>query len=266
MEMIKKSIEIIISPLGIMTILLAFGIVLRVVGRRSRAGRGLLVFGGLLFFIFLFSPLSLYLNWRLERQFQPMLTPPESPKISKIVVLAGYAEEHPGIPITSNVSAPTIGSLTEGLRLYRLVPGAKLIVSGGVARAGDKPVAALMAAFLQKMGVPATDVIVEGRSQNTYENLVEVKEIVGADPFILVAAACDLRRAVAVSKRLQINPVPAPSCIWTLQNHPRIMSATEQLVDFSSSVGSPSLENLIRLQWAYHEYIGYIWYQLIDRI
>jgi uncharacterized SAM-binding protein YcdF (DUF218 family) len=266
MEMTKRWIEVVFSPLGIMTILLALGILFSIARRHSRSGHRLLVFGGLLFFIFLFSPLSLYLNWRLERQFQPMLTPPESPKISKIVVLSGYAEEHSGIPITSNVSAPTMSSLTEGLRLYRLVPGAKLIVSGGVARAGDTPVAALMAAFLQKMGVPATDVIVEGSSRNTYENLVEVKEIVGADPFILVAAACDLKRAVAVSKRLQMDPVPAPSCIWTLQNHPRIMSATEQLVDFSRSFGSPSLKNLFRLQWAYHEYLGYMWYQLIDRI
>jgi uncharacterized SAM-binding protein YcdF (DUF218 family) len=266
MEIAKRGIETVFSPLGIMTILLALGILVSIARRHSRSGHRLLIFGGLLFFIFLFSPLSLYLNWRLERQFQPMLTPPESPKISKIVVLAGYAEEHHGIPVTSNVSARTMGNMTEGLRLYRLVPGAKLIVSGGVARAGDTPVAALMAEFLQKIGVPATDVIVEGRSRNTYENLVEVKEIVGAEPFILVAPACDLRRAVAVSKRLEINPLPAPSCIWTLQNHPRIMSATEQLVDFSKSFGSPSLENLFRLQWAYHEYIGYFWYQLIDRI
>jgi uncharacterized SAM-binding protein YcdF (DUF218 family) len=266
MDLIKTSIEVVCSPLGIMAILLALGILCSIASRRSRAGRRLLVLGGLLFFIYLCSPLSLYMNWSLERQFQPMLTPPESPKIGRIAVLAGYAEEHPEIPITSNVSAPTMGSLAEGLRLYRLIPGAKLVTAGGVARGGHKPVSGMMADFLQQMGVPSTDIIVEGNSRNTYENLLELKKIVGTDPFILVAAACDLRRAVAVSKKLQMNPLPAPSCIWTLQNYPRNMNPTQQLIDFAKSFASPSLENLPRLQWAYHEYVGYMWYQLLDRI
>jgi uncharacterized SAM-binding protein YcdF (DUF218 family) len=264
MEIAKRLIEIAFSPLGIMVILMVLGILLSVVGRNARAGRRLLLCSGLLFLIYLFSPLSLYLTWNLERHFEPLLAPEESPKISRIVILAGYAEEHPEFPITSNVSAQTISSLTEGLRLYRLIPGAKLITSGGVARVGDKSVAALMADFFQQMGVPSEDLMVEGNSRNTYENLVMVKELVGEDPFILVAAACDLRRAVAVAKRLQISPIPAPSGIWTLQNHPKDAGAIDQFIGFFKS--GPSLNNLFRLQWAYHEYIGYIWYQLLDRI
>ena len=92
----------------------------------------------------------------------------------------------------------------------------------------------------------------------------KVKEFVGEDPFILVAAACDLRRAVAVAKKLQMNPVPAPSIIWTLQHHPKNTGAIGQFIGFLK--GGPSLNNLSRLQWAYHEYLGYIWYQLLDRI
>ena len=149
MEIAKRLIEIAFSPLGIMVILMVLGILLSVVGRNARAGRRLLLCSGLLFLIYLFSPLSLYLTWNLERHFEPLLAPEESQKISRIVILAGYAEEHPEFPITSNVSAQTISSLTEGLRLYRLIPGAKLITSGGVARVGDKSVAALMADFFQ---------------------------------------------------------------------------------------------------------------------
>ena len=121
-----------------------------------------------------------------------------------------------------------------------------------------------MADFLQQMGVPSEDLIVEGNSRNTYENLVMVKELVGEDPFILVAAACDLRRAVAVAKKLQMSPIPAPSVIWTLQNHPKDADLADQIIRFFKS--GPSLNNLSRLQWAYHEYLGYIWYQLLDRI
>ncbi len=246
-----------------MVILLILGIIANIAGRH-RSGRRLLLSSGLLFLIYLFSPLSLYLTWTLERQFEPLLVPQASQKISRIVILAGYGEEHPLFPITSNFSAHTIGNMTEGLRLYRLVPDAKLITSGGVARSGDKSVAALMADFLRELGVPPKDLIVEEKSQNTFENLLNVKELVGEDPFILVAAASDLRRAVAVAKKLGMNPVPAPSCIWTLQDHPKDVKIVDRLIGFLKS--GPSLNNFTRLQWTYHEYVGYLWYKLLDRI
>jgi uncharacterized SAM-binding protein YcdF (DUF218 family) len=118
----------------------------------------------------------------------------------------------------------------------------------------------MMADFLRQMGVPVTDLIVEGNSANTYENLLETKKLVGTDPFILVAQACDLRRAVGVARKLQMNPIPAPVCIWTLQGYPK--STSQQFAYFFKELGSPSLENLSRIQWAYHEYLGYLWYRL----
>jgi uncharacterized SAM-binding protein YcdF (DUF218 family) len=245
-----RSIEALFSPLGILTLLLASGVVASIF--RLRLGRRLLVCGALLFLIFLFSPLSRYLVLGLERQFPPMLVPPE---VGRIVVLAGYAEEHPGYPATSNVSSRTIAAIAEGLRLRRLVPGSKLILSGGAVRRGDKPVAAMMADFCREMGVSAPDLIVEGSSQNTYENLCEVRKLVGTGPFILVAQACDLRRAVAVARKLNMSPIPAPACFWALPE-----KRNRQILE------SAYLENLSRFQWAYHEYVGYLWYRLLGRI
>lgn len=261
----KRLIEIAFSPLGIMTILFAAGLLISAARRHSRLGHRFLIWGGLLFLVFLFSPLAEYLMLSLERPYPPMLAPPESPRINRIVVLAGYAEENPGFPITSKVSEQTMCRISEGLRLYRLIPGAALILSGGIAREGEKPVAAMMADFIQQMGAPAKDLIVEGKSRNTYENLYEVKKLVGSDPFILVAAACDLRRALAVAKKLQMAPIPAPACIWASQHHPKNTGAGERIATFFKRF-IPSLDNLSRLQWAYHEYLGYIWYRLLGRI
>lgn len=266
MEIIKKSIEIIFSPLGIVSLLTTGGILLWNTKRYSHYARRLLLFGGSLFLIFLFSPLARYLTLGLERPFQPLLTPPESPKIEKIVILAGYAVELPGFPITSGVSEQTIYSLSEGLRLHRLLPGSRLITSGGITSGGEKPVAASMADFLQQMGVPKDNILVEGNSHNTYENLVEVQKLVGPEPFILVASACDLRRAVAVARKLEMSPIPAPAFIWTLQHYPPDMSLLEWIADFFKCFAIPSTSNLYRLQWAYHEYAGYVWYRLSGRI
>jgi uncharacterized SAM-binding protein YcdF (DUF218 family) len=266
MEILKKSIETAFSPLGIVVLLISAGIFFCMAKRRSSAGRRLLIGGGLLFFVFLFSPLAECLILGLERQYRPLLLPPESPKIDRIVVLAGYAEENPGYPVTSNVSEQTLRSLSEGLRLYRMTPGAKLILSGGVARQGDKPVAAIMADFLHQMGVPFEDLIVEGNSHNTYQNLLEVRKLVGLRPFFLVATGCDMRRAVAVARKLELRSIPAPAGIWTLQHHPAHARAYERLAELMSDCAHPSLTRLSKLQWAYHEYIGYIWYRLLGRI
>jgi uncharacterized SAM-binding protein YcdF (DUF218 family) len=265
MDFIKKSVEIILSPLGITTILIALGIILSCTGKHSRAGRRLLISGGLLFLILLFSPLSEYLVLSLEREYPPMLMPPASIKINAIVVLAGYAEENKGFPITTNVSEQTVCSASEGLRIYRLLPGSKIILSGGVVREGEKSVAASMSELLQQIGVPARDIVIEGNSKNTYENLVEVGKIVGSRPFVLVAQALDMRRAMAIARKLHMNSIPAPSCHWVLQYHTNT-GTREVLGRHLSALFYPSPKNLFRIQWAYHEYIGYWWYQLLGRI
>jgi uncharacterized SAM-binding protein YcdF (DUF218 family) len=264
MIIIKNFIEIIFSPLGILVLIMCAGIILSYSKRFRHAGQRLLTSAGILFLIFLFSPLAQYLMLGLERQFPPLLNPPRDRKIERIVVLAGYAEEIPGIPITSVVSVQTIGTLSEGFRLYKLMPGAKLITSGGVVRKGDRSVAASMADFLQQMGAPVEDLIVEGNSHNTYENLVEVRKIVGSDPFILVAQACDLKRAVAVARKLQMQFIPAPACLWAAPHHRPGLG--EGIADFFVSFAHPSVTNLSRIQWAYHEYAGIVWYRITGRI
>ncbi len=266
MELAKRVIETIFSPVGILSTLLFAGIILSFARSHSRAGRRFLICGSLLFIIFVFTPLAQYLVWHLERQYTPLLVLPQSPKIDRIVVLAGYAEEHPGFPITSNVSGQTMANLSEGLRLYRMAPQAKILLSGGVAKAGEKSVAALMADFLRQLGVPEQNLIVEGNSQNTYQNLIEVKKLIGSNPFVLVASACDLKRAVAVAKKLQMDPIPAPAGIQTLQKRSANMTIEDELSLYIESRGYVSVENLSRLQWAYHEYVGYVWYRILGRI
>jgi uncharacterized SAM-binding protein YcdF (DUF218 family) len=266
MEIIARSIELIFSPLGILTLITLAGIVLSFSRRRMHVGRRLLICAGILLLLFLFSPLAQYLMLRLEREYPPLISPPESPKADQIVMLAGYAEENSGIPVTSNVSEQTVLILSEGFRLYRLIPGAKMITSGGIARKGDKPVAAIMADFLQQMGAQAKDLIVEGNSRNTYENLIEVKKIVGSRPFILVALGCDLKRAAAVAKKLQMQAIPAPAGLWAAQHHRVNMSFSEKIADFFLSFAHPSLTNLSKLQWAFHEYAGLLWYRLLGRV
>ena len=199
----------------------------------------------------------------LENDYEPLLLPPSG--VSKILILAGYAEEYPGFPVTSLLSAPTIGNLTEGLRLWRLMPDAVIIVSGGIMRKGEQSFAASMADFLVQMGVPGDRILIEGVSQNTYENFLESEKYLEGEPFILVAQACDMRRAMAVARKLGMQPVPAPAS-FRVRQHFSGLSTGRQILRVFESFIYPSPDNLSRIQWAYHEYAGYYWYRFRGRI
>jgi uncharacterized SAM-binding protein YcdF (DUF218 family) len=266
MDFTKKVLEICTSPIGIMVALLIIGAGLSILHKHRRVGHRFMMAGACLYLIFLFSPMAEIAIRSLEKTFPPLLSPPSGSKIERIIILAGYGEVHPEYPVTSNLYQQTISSLVEGVRLYRLLPGSKFTVSGGVVRTGDKPIGALMAEFLNQIGVPSEDILVEGKATNTYENLANTKGLVGTNPFILVAAACDLRRAMGVAHRLGMQPVPAPAGIWVMQNWPANMSAENWVVKVAGSFATPSHERLIRLQWAYHEYLGYIWYWILHRV
>lgn len=246
-----------------MVILIGAGILFSLGNRRRARGLKLLFCGSALFLMFIFSPLADLLMFNLEKAYAPLLQPPEN--VDKILILAGYAEEHPGYPVTSLLSEPTIGNLTEGLRLYRLMPDAVIVVSGGVMRKDERSFAASMADFLVQMGVPENRILIEGNSQNTYENFLESWKYLERAPFILVAQACDMRRAAAVARKLDMQPVPAPASYRAHQYYSGL-STKEQILKMLKSFLYPSAGNLSRIQRAYHEYAGYYWYRLLGRI
>jgi uncharacterized SAM-binding protein YcdF (DUF218 family) len=261
-----KLLADIVSPVGIMVALLTAGIVLHFTRNHFRLGHRLLISGAVLYLVFLFSPLSEVLILSLERPFPPMLVPPASPKIDRIVVLSGYGEENPAVPVTSNVTEETVYSMVEGVRLYRLLPGAKLVFSGGVLRKGDKSVAGIMADFVYQLGVPRQDIVLEANSLNTYENMVEVKKLVGSSSFILVTGASHMRRAAGIARKLQMHPYPAPARIRTSQNYPFGTRAADYVGTFIRHFSHPSYERFSALQRAHYEYLGYFWYWVLGRV
>ena len=266
MTILKRSIEICLSPIGIMTLLFLAGLIVTATRRTSRMGRRLIWGGVWLYLIFLFTPLAEVLVSNLERPVPPMLHPDTSAGIRAIVVLSGYGEDYSFLPVTSRLSGETIARMVEGIRLYRELPNVKFVVSGGVVREGDRPVASLMADFAKAMGIPERNVVTEMSSETTYENLAEVKKLIGSEPFILVTSACDLRRATAVARKLGMKPLAAPAAIWAAQQYPAGMSWLDWSRVLIRGVAKPSTSRFGYLQWAYHEYVGYAWYRALGRV
>jgi uncharacterized SAM-binding protein YcdF (DUF218 family) len=257
-------LEACLSPAGLTSLLLASGILVISLRRTSRIGPRILGIGSAMFLAIVATPFAELVYARLEHFHAPMLH--ADPSAKAVVVLAGYGENLAQLPVTSKLSVETIARTVEGVRLYRELQGSKLVFSGGIARRHDEPVARLMADFAISLGVPAKDIVIEGRSTTTYENLVEVKKIVGAEPFILVTSGVELRRAMAVARKLDMRALGAPAAIWASRYYPAGMSWHELGLTLLADSGYPKAHRFVYLQRAYHEYVGYIWYWALGRV
>jgi uncharacterized SAM-binding protein YcdF (DUF218 family) len=168
--------------------------------------------------------------------------------------------------VTSQLTGESTQRMAEGIRLYRTIPGAKLVLSGGVPEGKVRAAAEIMADFARAMGVPDADIVIEGKSATTFENLAEVKKLVGTEPFILVTSSGHLRRATAVARKMGMAPRPAPAAMWAARYYPPGMSWGEWGARILEDLSYPTTARLGYLQMAFHEYLGYFWYWMLGRI
>lgn len=134
--------------------------------------------------------------------------------------------------------------------------GGRILVSGAPAPAGSGSVAAAMAEWMIKMGVNREAILVEGKSKNTYQNLLYSKKMIKKPErynIILLTSAMQMPRAMLVAKKLNMSVVPYPC-------------------DFKANIGFswqeliPSNEGPLATEMILHELIGIIYYWLRGRI
>ncbi|HKZ42874.1 MAG TPA: YdcF family protein, partial [Candidatus Hodarchaeales archaeon] len=259
LKIIKMVLENLSSPVGLVSLFFGFGLALSLRGTHRELAKRLLFAGVCLYFCMFCTPLGDLPMSHLEHQF-PLLKDTDLSKDARaIVVLSSFGVNSPETPITRDLSEETICRLVEGIRLYRLIPKSTLIVSGGIVREGDPPIGQLMASFLVSMGLPQNDISIEGQSQDTYENIRNVRTLVGDKPFYLVTSGYHLRRAMAVANRFGLKAIPSPAFIRTMQGSPEGIPILKRLVLKVKDLGVPSEPRVSDLQRAYHEYVGYLW-------
>jgi len=253
-----KTLITLLFPVSLCIIILAFGLSLLWFTKKQRFGKLAITIGFILLVLFSTYPFSYAILGYLERQYKTFRINDDFLKnvsgIKYVVILGGGLTSDPRLPITSQLNHSSLIRLIEGIRLYRKIPGAKLILSGGV---GFDCVsdAEMMERLSISLGVEPQDIILESKSLNTYEEAKFIKNIVGDKRFILVTSAAHMPRAMALFKKSGMEPISAPTD-HLVRKHQR----------FHPIMVFPKADRLKETETAFYEYIGLIKERLAGRI
>jgi uncharacterized SAM-binding protein YcdF (DUF218 family) len=254
MFVVKKIAALFLYPVGLCLGILILGLFCLWATRKQRLGKVLVTLGTMLLLLCSTSLISSRLLVPLEQRYPALLHPETvswgfkastSPKW--IVVLGGGHVSDPSLPANSQISAPALGRVVEGVRLYKVLPGSKLLLSGG-AVFDPVPEAEVMGQIAVLLGVKPEDIRLESDSRDTAEEAEIIAKMIGREKFILVTSAAHMPRSMALFRRSGLQPIPAPADFRA----PNTQSSNP--IRFFPGVGS-----LGQTQIAVHEYLGLAW-------
>ncbi len=133
------------------------------------------------------------------------------------IVLGGYSNPHIEPQADRYNFSWNANRLTQALELYFQGRVQKLLLTGGSGNPFNQSYSEArdVVRWLTLVGVARSDIIVEGRSRNTYENALYSKALLdslglGQQPHLLVTSAWHMPRAEACFRKvgLQVRPYP----------------------------------------------------------
>ncbi len=171
------------------------------------------------------------------------------------ILLGGYSNPHI-LPRHDRMNfSISANRFINAYELYRTGKIKKLLLSGGTGDLLQKQPgeAELMHAFLTRIGVPESDIIMENESRNTWENAVFTKKILdkgypGAS-CLLITSASHMRRSIGCFKKAGVECTPFSAHFLTEKD--RIAPENTIIPD---QMGFQLWNALI------HEWIGYVAY------
>lgn len=195
------------------------------------------------------------------------------PTADAIVVLGGATK--PAFPPRPAVDLSEEGDrVFYGAQLYREGKAPVVIASGGrifwhgggsdppnVAKASLSE-SADMAEILKTLGVPTSAILQDPTSLNTYQNAVNVRQIMkerGIRRVLLVTSAMHMPRSLRIFQRLGIEVIPAPTDFQITQQELDEHNSSPQATVLSLLPDADRLEMTTR---ALKEYIGSLVYRL----
>ena len=247
---LARLIVSLLAPLPVLLLLLLSALVLLLAGKRRAS----------LVFIFLATTVLIVCGYgfftrsdlyELERQYPPfavqLLTPEQEQHLKYVVVLGNSHVSDPGIPISSQISGSSLRRIVEGIRIHRMLPQSKLVISGG--RNFD-PVAnaRIVGELTLQLGVNPDKMIIEDRPRDTFEEAELLEPLLANCPFVLVTSAGHMARALRLFRAAGMQPLPAPTDFIIINKQGDV-----------ARTYLPTCENFYIAQQLFYEWFGSLW-------
>lgn len=138
----------------------------------------------------------------------------ELPEVAVIVVLGGgvrgaHPPQRPNPDLVNSADR-----VWHAARLYHAGKGRKIILCGGVVKAGEGSEAEAMRIFLGDLGVPVSAMVLESESTDTFTNARNTAAMLaeeGAEQILLVTSALHMPRARRIFQKAGVHVYPAPT-------------------------------------------------------
>ncbi|MGH8111267.1 MAG: YdcF family protein [Rhodanobacteraceae bacterium] len=193
--------------------------------------------------------------WALSRVVLARLPPASActaPAPDTVVVLsAGVSHPPGGATDYASLHVLSLRRLFAGVALWRTLPGARLVISGGGHR--RIPDAVVMANLAGQMGVPPAGIEVEDRSRTTWQNAQFVAALSPPVPkrIWLVTSALHMPRALGAFRAWGFEPCAWPSGLQETRLH------------FGPWVFVPQGDAVMASTLALHELLGDVEYAVL---
>lgn len=194
----------------------------------------------------------------LEERFSSVPAPAAGEPLAGIIILGGFEDGWVSAGRGKLAVNESAERLTEGVRLARAHPEAKVVFTGGVGGLfpGGVDATGPVGQYFRDMGVEAGRLVLEGRARNTHENARLTAELVLPVPgerWVLVTSAYHMPRAVGLFRKAGFEVAAYPVDY-------RTRGAADLLRPFERIPAG-----LMRLDLAVVEWIGLVAYRMLGR-
>ena len=244
MFLLKKIIEFVLMPMSVLLVLFFVGIIMLWLAKTQRAAKIILTGTCLILVLMSYGFLSYWPLEKLESLYPPLdMKTTRLNGLTWIVVLAGDRQE-------------TMVRLAEGIRIYRVLRGARLLVSGGkVYPTAPAPASEEMAGMAAGLGVNPADIVQENMSRDTKDEAKIIKSMLGEKRFILVTSAYHMPRSMALFTAQGMRPTPAPTGFLIKEGN-----------YLSPARFFPSSEGIHDAEVVVHEYLGILGARIMGQL
>lgn len=244
---LKKLLGIMLMPVGLFVLASGAGALWWLKRPRSKTGPVVLFTAWVLFVVLAMPVTGWLLLAPLERAAGNYADPAAltARGVTHIVVLSGAVLDGERV-VGDRLGAASSKRVLEGVRLYKRMPGSRLIMSGGRHTSG-RVAATAMVKLASELGVLPQAMQSERLSWDTEDQAQRLKALLGRRPFALVTSASHMSRARKLFERQGLHPVSAPTEFFTKGYALNLRSFL------------PMLGGLRASRAAIYEYLGHAW-------